>query len=110
MAVRKITSLFLTLAFLCVIAVPSALADGTLPSDGGDIHPWDNGEDFRQNHGGEVTSVSRPIIVVVLGPYGPTFVVYFGQSRQVVEASTTSGYTTDKTVKTRIVAARVDNR
>jgi hypothetical protein len=110
MAVRKTTSLLLALVFLCVVAVPSAIADGTPPSDGGEIHPWDNNDDFRMHHGGQVTSVTRPIIVVVLGPMGPTFVVYFGQPQRVIETGTVSRYSTDKTVRTRTVAAKVDNR
>ena len=110
MAVRKTTSLLLALVFLCVIAVPPALADGTPPNDGGDIHPWDNSDDFRYQNGGSVTSIVRPIIVVVLGPFGPTLGISLGQSKQVVETSTVSGHTTDKSIKTRTVAAKVDHR
>ena len=51
MFLKKNACLFLALVFICAVSVP-ALADGNPPpSDGGNIHPWDNNDEYRYGSG-----------------------------------------------------------
>lgn len=61
MLLKKTTCLLLTLVLICTIAVP-AFADGNPPpTGGGNIHPWDNNDEFRYE-GGPLLAQRRPVL------------------------------------------------
>jgi hypothetical protein len=60
MLLKKTTCLLLTLIFICTVAVPVvADSDPPPPAGEGNIHPWDNNDDFDYR-GGPLQLQRRP--------------------------------------------------
>ena len=66
---KRITCLLLTLVFLFACGIPAVWGDDTPVSDGGQIHPWDNNDDFQRNKG-SLDSRSTPVVIIQFGPGG----------------------------------------
>ena len=111
MLFRKLTCLLLSLVFVCSLAVPTVLADGTPPPGGGDIHPWDNNDDYGDN-GGPILLARRPVVIIVGNGFGGqmfsvTFLV--PQSWMKSRISSRDGYLRDQ-ARINLLKAQTNNR
>lgn len=61
MFLRKNACLFLALVFICAVSVPARADGNPPPRDGGNIHPWDNNDEYRYGSG-PTEVMRRPLL------------------------------------------------
>jgi len=67
--VKRVSCLLLTMVLVFTFSVPVVWGDDTPISDGGQIHPWDNNDDYQRDKG-SLDSSERPVVIIQFGPGG----------------------------------------